>query len=106
MVSSVPSSSNESVCADPLLDFDVLNMLVQRSDSTSDEHNKQDGDARTTFLSNSSSQDRPNDTDKRHKSLFNRARIKFILSGYDIMPKNDLITMLAFLKIFENFQKS
>ena len=51
MVSSVPSSSSESVCADPLLDFDVLNMLVQRSDSTSEE-TKQDEAMETDSTSN------------------------------------------------------
>ena len=56
---------------------------------------KQDADARRTFVSNSTGQDNSNNTGRRHKSLDNRARIKFILSGYDTMPKNDLITMLA-----------
>ena len=56
---------------------------------------KQDADSRRTFLSNSAGQDRSNDTGKKHKSLDKRARIQFILNGYDAMPKNDLITMLA-----------
>ena len=56
---------------------------------------KQDADSRRIFLSNSAGQDRSNDTGKKHKSLDKRARIQFILNGYDAMPKNDLITMLA-----------
>ena len=56
---------------------------------------EQEADNRRTFLLSSIDKDRCNNSGSRHKSLTNRVKIKFILSGYDTRPKSDLVIMLA-----------
>ena len=56
---------------------------------------KQEANARRSFMSNQRGSDLTTNTGRKERSRDRRAALQFILSGYDAMPKQDLITMLA-----------
>ena len=56
---------------------------------------KQEANARRAFIANRTGLDMSTNTGRKERSLDRRAAVKFILDGYDILAKKDLLDMLA-----------
>ena len=56
---------------------------------------KRDAEARRNFMSNAVGQDLHHNTGGRQRSLDARERLKFVVDGFDAMPRSDYISILA-----------
>ena len=56
---------------------------------------KRDSEARRNFMSNAVGQDLHHNTGGRQRSLDARERLKFVVDGFDAMPRSDYISILA-----------